>query len=275
MTWQEQDIATKTWVYVDYLAPVQHFADREHTRGIQTRNIRSDMVDMKIPKIRIGKSCSVPYDEFSYPVRRLLEAYLYGRIRADMGSSCPDIGPSYPIEYGKSYLVDMLMKSHKFPSPQQARNEQEKLNHTAEVIRDSVESVEQGWEEVVEELEETLGEVLAEEEMNPESDSSDWSSNSSSDDSSSSSSESEDDGSSDESEVDAAEEDKWLEEEYDDELDNSHLDSEMTVEEMEDEILKGLIAQWLMRHRYLRLRKIITVTCMTPSTRYVPKTCRI
>ncbi|KAF8465486.1 hypothetical protein BDZ91DRAFT_227678 [Kalaharituber pfeilii] len=46
---------------------------------------------------------------------------------------------------------------------QQARNEQEKLNHTAEVIRDSVESVEQGWEE---ELEETLGEVLAEEEMN-------------------------------------------------------------------------------------------------------------
>ncbi|KAF8468947.1 hypothetical protein BDZ91DRAFT_847760 [Kalaharituber pfeilii] len=64
---------------------------------------------------------------------------------------------------------------------QQARNEQEKLNHTAEVIRDSVESVEQGWEEVVEELEETmveLGEVLAEEEMNPESDSSDWSSNS-------------------------------------------------------------------------------------------------
>ncbi|KAF8466310.1 hypothetical protein BDZ91DRAFT_782888 [Kalaharituber pfeilii] len=132
---------------------------------------------------------------------------------------------------------------------QQARNEQEKLNHTAEVIRDSVESVEQGWEEVVEELEETLGEVLAEEEMNPESDSSDWSSNSSSDDSSSSSSESEDDGSSDESEVDAAEEDKWLEEEYDDELDNGHLDSEMTVEEMEDEILKGLIAQWLMRHR--------------------------
>ncbi|KAF8456409.1 hypothetical protein BDZ91DRAFT_395234 [Kalaharituber pfeilii] len=89
---------------------------------------------------------------------------------------------------------------------QQARNEQEKLNHTAEVIRDSVESVEQGWEEVAEELEETLGEVLAEEEMNPESDSSDWSSNSSSDDSSSSSSESEDDGSSDESEVDAAEE---------------------------------------------------------------------